>query len=190
MNHLHRVGAPTAALLVLALVSLALSACGGGSSSTESSGSTSNGDGVAAGSPVAKLHRAIRQFGSEASGAKAPQAEAALTGYFGALAAADWGKACSYLTKPVRTLRARAAARQMKGESCTAGLRVAAKRLSRSERDALAEADISSVRIEGDRGFVIYRDRDAERAMPLRAEGGSWKLAAARIAGPPLGATS
>jgi hypothetical protein len=158
---------------VLALLPLGLTACGEDSSSPADAESD--------------LRGATRDYGSEASGAQARRAEAVLNRYLGALAAARWGRACSYLTEPVRRLHARRADAGQKGEGCAAGLRTTADRLPPSERAGLGDADVFSVRVEADRGFAFYRTADkAEHAMPVRIEGGSWKLAAARVLGAPL----
>ena len=74
-------------------------------------------------------------------------------------------------------------ARKLKAEVARPGLR-ATTELSPSERAALAKVDVIAVRVEGDRGYVLYKASGTEYAMPTADEAGSWKLAAA--SGTPL----
>jgi hypothetical protein len=129
------------------------------------------------GTPPAVLEEA-REFGSEASGSEAEEAEAALLGYLEAQAGGEWSKACSYLTKELRSLEAKIArSGQGGGEGCPGFVAATTERLSPSERSSLAEVDIQSVRIEGRRGYVVYTDSaGTEIAKPVQVEAGEWKL--------------
>ena len=158
-----------------AFAALALSACGGGSSTT--AGTSKSGNATA---NAGKLHRAITRFGHQATAAQARPAETALLGYLSARAASEWSRACSYLTQPIRHLLGKIAARpkQVQGEGCAGYLQTAAAKLSSAQRADLAKADVTSVRIEASRGYVLYKSAGARQATALRREAGRWKLAA------------
>lgn len=134
-------------------------ACGGASGSTEAS--------------------SLRDFGSAATGAQTHQAETALRAYFVALASSEWSKACSYLSKQARRANASRARARHEGDSCVAGLGAATERLSSSHPALLAVPDVYSVRSEGARGYVLYGQTGrGESTMPIRSEGGKWRLLA------------
>lgn len=172
---LHRLGAPTAAVLILALLPVSFAACGSGGDSSSSTAATGN-DAVAQ-----KAGRAIRRFGHEATGSQAKQAEAAVTGYLDARTAEEWSKACSYLAKSNRDFLAQAAAKvkQIQGDSCAAFLAASEAHLSASERADFAGADVEAVRVEDGQGLAIYgNSAGAEYSTSIKAEGGKWKVAA------------
>jgi len=163
-------------LLALALTSLVLTACGGGGDQSASTG-------------TAAASARIHGFGSEATGARAKQAEATLRAYLGAASKGQWAKACSYLAERVQKARAGVAkSRGLENENCAAGLKESAEGLSTSERAGLEETDISAVRVNGRRGYVLYEDASGvPRAMSIVSEGGDWKLFAPfAIQGTPL----
>lgn len=167
------------ALLVPTLVvAVIVAGCGGddGSTATEGSGS----------SPQSRQDE-IREFGSEASSPEAQQAEVALKGYLDARAVGEWKKACSYLARNVRRGLGQLAAKskQVQGKDCAGLIEASTKSLSSSERADLGQVDVNAVRVEGEQGFVLYKDAaDAEYAMPMKSERGQWKVAG--VGGLPL----
>lgn len=160
------------ALLALAVLPVGISACGdNGSSAQNSQGS-------------------IRDFGSELTGTEARQAAAVLRAYLDARAERRWTRACSYLAEPIRRLLELATARskRLPGTDCSDLIASATRKLPAPERAALDRVTVDSVRADGDRGYVLYQaPGDGERAMPIRAEGGSWKLVG--LSGTPLAAS-
>lgn len=130
----------------------------------------------------------IQEFGSEAEGSQFEQAAAALHGFLDARAAEDWGAACSYLAegakRPLEQLAAKA--EQIEGANCAGILRRLTNPAATGElRKEAAQADVGSLRVEGDRAFVIYRGfGDSVLAIPMSEEGGEWKVAS--LAGTPL----
>lgn len=147
--------------LALALLPLALFACGEDEE------------------PAQDRPNATRKSGSDLAGAEARQAEGTLRGYFDARAEDRWARACSYLTDSTRELVERAAAGPggIPGTDCPSFIASSTRRLPPAERAALDQITIDSVRGSGDRGYVLYRAFGGELVMPIRAEGGSWKLA-------------
>lgn len=159
--------------LALALLPLALFACG-------------DDDGPAKASPEAP-----RQFGSELSGPEASQAEATLRAYFEARSERRWARACSYLAAPIRRLIDRLAlqSESFPGTDCPSFIAFSTQKLPPSKRAALDRIVVDSVRADGNRGYVLYRHRPGERqqSMPIQAEG-IWKLGAPSAT--PLAASS
>lgn len=161
---------------------LALSACGGGSSSSTSSAGSSQRSSFKeahAKGPSAEAKGAtkVSSYGHEATGKQAKAAEAVVRGYLSALAGGRWSKACSYLTRPASRLRAFGAKAEGRGEGCAAGLRAAVEKLPSSRRSHLAEADVSSVRLDSGRGYVLYDSAGSAYAAAVRSEDGRWKVA-------------
>jgi hypothetical protein len=152
---------------------------GGGSSAADGSGTDSNSanSGQGDGSPPAILRKA-KEFGSEASGSEAEEAEAVLLAYLEAQAAGEWSTACSYLAKELRRFDAKIARGAPGGsEGCPGFVEGVTERLSPSERSSLTDIDVVSVRIEGESGFITYiAGTGAETAKPIQEEAGEWKL--------------
>jgi hypothetical protein len=158
-----RAAALTVRMGPLAFALLALSACGEGEEEVQN--------------PQEKP----RQFGLRLTGPEALQAAVEVHGYFEARAERRWVRACSYLAESSRRAIHQLAAqsRSFPGTDCPSFIASITKRLSPSERAVLARVKVDSVRADGDRGFVLYRVLgDGQRAMPIRAEGDTWKLAA------------
>jgi hypothetical protein len=192
---------PFVVLATVALLAFILSACGSGGSSSSStfastvtgapsfpsSTTTSSTTAKSAKKASTRAGKSVSHFGSIATGVPAHRAEVALSAYFAALSASDWSTACSYLTAPIRRLRASFARARHEGKTCAAGLRVSVERLVESRPVLLAKPGVSSVRTEGDRGFVLYDQAGGpEGAMPIRSEGGAWKLAPLDPVGVPV----
>ena len=122
-----------------------------------------------------------------ASPSQAESAEAVLHGYLDARAAGEWNRACSYQARVVRRLLNRIDDRGTgtKGRGCAGFLAASTEELSDSELAELADADVSSVRVEGERGYVLYEDgAGAERALAIKLEAGKWRVLG--ISGPSL----
>lgn len=187
----------TAPSLALALVSLllALAGCGGGggedastpakggsegtpakASPDEPSSPPEPGQGRAAAEPeIARGGEAsIEEFGSEAEGAERGEILSVFDGYLNALAAKDYGSACSYLSAAVHESLAQLAGRASDG--CAAilpGLLApTAPRIAREQ----ANGRVANVRVEGDRAFVIFEAPGAELyQLTTVEEDGEWK---------------
>jgi hypothetical protein len=82
--------------------------------------------------------------------------------------------------QPVRNLLEQLAAnsRQGKGRGCEGFMEASAGKMSQSERADLAKVDVLSLRVEGQKGYLLYKDSaGTERAMSVQREGGDWKVA-------------
>jgi len=169
VSDLRRWAAPTGTLLAFAVAAFSISACGGGSG-----GSTASTTSTSSTSPPGD---AAYHLGHEATASQAKPVEAAFHAYMGALAAGEWGKACSYLTMTAQRRKANSARLLgAKSASCPAGLEATTETLLSSQRVALAGAETSAVRIDGDSAVVLYDAGSTEAAMPARREGGKWKV--------------
>jgi hypothetical protein len=129
----------------------------------------------------------VQEFGEEASEPEFDQAAEAVHGFFDARVRGDWKAACSYLASDVTE-----SLKQLTGNSkeladadCATTLETISEGAPQAAFVAAAEADVGSLRIEGDQAFVIYRGaKDAILAMPMKEEDGTWKVAS--LAGTPL----
>jgi hypothetical protein len=140
----------------------------------------------------------VQEFGAEADTSERDAAATAVHNFLDARAAEAWESACSFLSAEVReslesfAVEAQeAAAKQGKAEqldatTCASILgRITNRAALPALRREAAQADVGSLRIEGDRAFVIYRGLgDTIIAIPVTNEDGSWKVAG--LAGTPL----
>ncbi len=130
----------------------------------------------------------VQEFGKEAGGTELDVAATALHNFLDARAEGNWAAACSYMSKSVVESFEKLAsqAKQVKDSGCAGILKALtnpnAKQLMKEEA---AKANVGSLRIEGDRSFVIYKGLDGTTmAMPMANEGGAWKVSS--LAGTPL----
>jgi hypothetical protein len=129
----------------------------------------------------------IQEFGSEATGSDFNKAAAALHNFLDARAEENWAAACSYASKGVIQSLETLAVRSKQGNdsSCAASQEALFGGAPSSELARAAEADVESLRTEGDRAFIIYREAEgAVAAISMAKEGGIWKVAA--LSGAPL----
>lgn len=183
---------------------------GGGSGDSDDSG---GGSGGAGSSFVPRRHEdsgggatqyrveggdnSVQEFGAEAEDSEREAAAQALHNFLDARAQEAWGAACSYLSGDVResledfAVKAqKAAAEEGKAEQSDTGCagilgRVISRAALPELRKEAAEADVGSLRIEGDRAFLIYSGAGGTTiAIPVVNEDGGWKVAS--LAGTPL----
>lgn len=130
----------------------------------------------------------VQDFGEEADTSERDAAAEALHNFLDARAEGDWAAACDYMSKGVIEPLERLAtqARQIEDKSCGGVLEKLTNPAAKQEMKAEAEqADVGSLRMEGDRAFIIYTGAEgAILAMPMADEGGAWKVAS--LAGTPL----
>ena len=129
----------------------------------------------------------VQEFGSEASEPEFDEAAAAVHGFFDARVRGDWETACSYLAKDVSKslVELTGNSEELQGEDCAGIMEALSQGAPQSAFKAAAVADIGSLRVEGERAFVLYRGSGGTVfAMPMQNEGGSWKLGS--LAGTPI----
>jgi hypothetical protein len=161
-----RAARPLLALAAAVLLAFCLSACGGDTSTQTTSppGHFEGGE------------ERIEGFGTEASGETRAEVLAAFHGYLGAVAARDFSKACGYLAATVKeSLQSLLRGRSKPGDCAQMLpelLASSAPALSREQE----EGEVKKVRVEGDRGFVVYHAPGAELyQLTMSREGGAWK---------------
>jgi hypothetical protein len=130
----------------------------------------------------------IQEFGDESDESELQEAAEVVHGFYVSRAAEEWDQACSYLAKAnVEQLEQFAnQSANSKGADCPTVLKAFTQPLSASVEREITTVDAGSLRREGEQGFLIYFGAGhVKYAMPLREEGGSWKVAA--LSGTTLG---
>jgi hypothetical protein len=130
----------------------------------------------------------IQEFGGESDEAELQEAAEVVHGFYVSRAAEEWDKACSYLAKSNIEQLEKLADQSTKsqGADCATVLKAFTQPLPTAVEREITTVDAGSLRHEGEQGFLIYYGAGhAKYAMPLRNEGGSWKVAA--LSGTTLG---
>lgn len=118
-------------------------------------------------------------FGEEADEAQLEEGAAAVQAFFTARADEDWPRACAQLARSVlaKIEHLATSATELEDKSCPAFLG-AFTELTAKERADSTVIDAGSLRLRGERGFLIYHGADeVVYAMPLSREGDAWKVA-------------
>jgi len=130
----------------------------------------------------------VQEFGKEAEQQELDVAAVALHNFLDARAEGNWAAACDYMSKSIVESfeKLAAQAKQLKETSCAGILEKLTNPAARSAMKQEAEkANVGSLRVEGDRSFVIYKGvKGTILAMPMANEDGDWKVAS--LAGTPL----
>jgi hypothetical protein len=122
----------------------------------------------------------IQTYGVESGSADRAEAALALQAYLDARAAGDWASACSYLTFSTRLLLEKFAERvpRLRGAGCAEVMAAFAQGVPPAALAAEARIEVISLRVEGDRAFVIYRSPgNRVSTTPMAKENGAWKVA-------------
>ena len=130
----------------------------------------------------------IQEFGDESDETELQEAAEAVHGFYVSRAEEEWDKACSYLSKSnIEQLEQLAnQSAQSKGADCVTVLKAFTQPLPASVEREITTVDAGSLRREGEQGFLIYYGAGhVKYAMPLREEGGTWKVTA--LSGTTLG---
>ncbi len=130
----------------------------------------------------------IQEFGGESDESELQEAAEVVHGFYVSRAAEEWDRACSYLAKSnieqLEKLANQSAKSQ--GADCATVLKAFTRPLPASVEREITTVDAGSLRHEGEQGFLIYYGAGhVKYAMPLRDEGGHWKVAA--LSGTTLG---
>ncbi len=129
----------------------------------------------------------IQEFGEESDEGELEEAATVLHDFYVARVRSEWQRACSKLSDVVvGQLRALASqAKQGIGKGCAAILGGISPSLPASVARESTIVDAGSLRVEGDRGFLIYRGAEGTvYAINMALEDDSWKVGA--LAGVPL----
>jgi hypothetical protein len=157
------------ACLLLASAALCLIACG-----------QSSEDSTVTGREASRSHpegeKSIEEFGAEASGSQRKAILAAEQAYLKALSASDFERSCALLANQVHESLQQFAARAGEGDGCTAILPKLLSSAAPGTARSQAGGEVSKVRLEGDRAFVIFRAPGAKLyVFTMVREGGEWK---------------
>jgi hypothetical protein len=160
--------------LVLA-VAVAAGGCGGGTEGTDSEPapvSSANSSEQSGGA-----ERSIEEFGTEASGSDRAGLLASFRGYLDALAAREYASACSRLSAGVQRSLNQLLPKSQRAGVCSAALPRLLSPTASAVARSQARGTVTKVRMQGDRGFVVYHAPGAKLyQMPMSREGGAWKL--------------
>lgn len=130
----------------------------------------------------------IQEYGDESGESELREAAEVVHAFYVSRAAEEWDKACSYLAKAnIEQLEQLAnQSPQSKGADCATILKAFTRPLPASVEREITTVDAGSLRREGEQGFLIYYGAGhVKYAMPLRDEGGTWKVTA--LSGTTLG---
>lgn len=123
----------------------------------------------------------IQEYGDEGDESELQEVAEIVHGFYVVRAEEKWEEACSYLAKSnVEQLEQLASqSPQFKDQGCGPILKAFTRPLPAEIQRQITAVDAGSFRHDGEQGFLIYYGSDKTvYAMPLRNEGGTWKVAA------------
>lgn len=129
----------------------------------------------------------VQESGEEVEGDEFEAAAAALHNFLDARAEGNTAAACEYLSQDLADSFAKLASQAKQGEGgCATGLELLTNPAGQKAMKAEAEqADVGSLRVDGDRAFIIYTGIEGTVfAIPMANEDGEWKTGG--IVGTPL----
>ncbi len=162
------------AAALAALLALGLAACGGDDDGGSPDGGTASSSKEGGFEPVP-----LQVSGDEP---ELREAAEAVHGFYVARASDEWDAACSQVAQPMlEKLEGLAAQTEVKG--CPEFLESFTTPMSNAAWREVTVMDAESLRSEGGRATLVYRGTGGETySMPLREEGGEWKLEALQAA--------
>jgi hypothetical protein len=125
----------------------------------------------------------VQTFGLEGPAEDRIEAARLLQAFLNARLTNDWALACSYMSEPIKQqMQALAGGAQGGGAdaACVQVMEAFGAGVPKSALRAAADIRVLSMRLEGDRAIVIYRDGNGSPStIPMNREGGNWKVSAA-----------
>lgn len=173
---------------VLALVVLVVGCGGGGESADQAeSGRVGPLEISARGSDPYKTpggDNSLQNIGQEADEAELEQAATTAHDYLASRVEKDWEKACEQLTQEhVEEMeRAASSSKKIPGESCADAIGTLAEGFEAfdpmTDKEAFEKSsvDADSLRVYGKKAFLIYRGGSTAYYLPMKEEGGVWKV--------------
>jgi hypothetical protein len=171
----------------LALVALAVG-CGGGDSTDQAESSEVGPLEISArGSNPYKTpggDNSLQNYGQEADEAELEQAATTAHDYLASRIEKDWQKACEQLSKEhVEEMeQAATSSKKIPGKSCADAIGTLAESFEAfdpiSDKEAFerSSVDADSLRVAGKVAFLIYRGGSTGYYLPMKEEGGVWKV--------------
>lgn len=127
----------------------------------------------------------IQDFGEESDEGELEEAARVLHDFYVARAEEEWKAACASLSRGVIEQLEQLGARTKSGDKgCPTALAALTPPLSAVVQRETTAVDAGSLRVEGDRGFLIYRGAEKTVYAINMAREGGWKVGA--LAGVPL----
>ncbi len=130
----------------------------------------------------------VQEFGSEAAASEFDAAAATLHNFLDARAEGNWAAVCEQISKTIieSIEKLVGKAKTIEDGSCAVILESLMNPAAKKAMEAEAEeADVRSLRTDGERAFLLYTASDGEIfSMPMANEDGTWKVAS--LAGLPL----
>jgi hypothetical protein len=196
-------GAQTLCGLAIPLLSVYLIACGGDSHMTSSTATPSTAATSTASKttitvpakPYIEAHRppsadrgtesfrvshgdnSVLSFGQAANASQQQEAAAVLTAFMRARAAGAWSEMCPYIARATRRpLEAIVTSSRGKVASCGSALAALITGPAAERADTFTNG-LAVLRIKGNTAFALFHGpNDGKYVMPLRSEGGAWKV--------------
>jgi hypothetical protein len=130
----------------------------------------------------------VQEFGEEGDSSEFDAAATVLHNFLDARAEGNWAATCEYISKTIieSVEKLAAKAKQIEDKSCGGILEKLTNPAASASIKAEAEqANVRSMRTEGEQAFVLYTGPHATIfSMPMANEDGTWKVAS--LAGYPL----
>lgn len=121
----------------------------------------------------------IQEFGEESESELQEVAEI-VHGFYAARAEERWNAACSSLAKPniEQLIKLVSQSPELKDAGCSEALKAFTQPLPPALEREVTTVDAGSFRRDGEQGFLIYYGPERTiYSMPMREEGGTWKVA-------------
>ncbi len=123
----------------------------------------------------------IHTFGKEASEEDLRGAAAVLNGYLQARVKKDWALSCAYMAEAMTEQLMQLAQQAPEAEDmdCAQVVEAMSGHLDKKSRKRMADIQIGTARVDGDRAFVLYKEAGVGwMLMPMAREDGEWKVTA------------
>jgi hypothetical protein len=121
----------------------------------------------------------VESFGEEANPGDRDAAATTVQGFLRAQADGDWAKACSLMSAATQQGLEAFASQSVKSQRCPPLVEAMTARIPPKTLPRAEQIQVGGVRVEGERGFVLYRDgRGTRSAFSVVREGSAWKVAA------------
>jgi hypothetical protein len=120
----------------------------------------------------------IPDYGSEAPASERERAATALAAFLRARANGEWSTACTYLSAATRTQFERLLGSvKAKASGCARVLAELSKGSAAHAETLTLTAGVAALRIKGTSAFALFHGpKGSKYVMPMRNEGGAWKM--------------
>ena len=146
--------------------------------STTSTSPSSGSGGGTAGFRAPSGDNSIPDYGSEAPPSERERAASALAAFLRARANGEWATACTYLAAATRTQFERLlGGAKAKAGGCARILAELSKGSAAHAETLTLTAGVVALRIKGTSAFALFHGpKGSKYVMPMRNEGGAWKM--------------